>query len=484
VRRALATQLPDFMVPSRVELLAELPLSSNGKVDRAALQLPKEQKKGASFVPPASITERGLAQIWQKVLQRSPIGIDDDFFALGGHSLLAVQIFNEINRWRGSRFPLATLFECSTIRSLAARLDELDSPSKDVETVVPWTTLVPVQPNGSLPPFFCIAGLGGDCMELRHLAAGLGPNRPFYGVQYRGVDGRRAPHRSIYDLASEFLQDIRRKQPHGPYYLGGFSAGGIAAYEVAQMLIRLGEPVALVALIDAFSPMLEKWSLTEHWSRKARRFRDRGLRGASERMRFHLVGWAREFDQRLRSLWSGEPHFELRHAQVRAAFLAGLADYVPEPYTGNVLLIRSNPARRPGVGTGYRPHESNGWRSLVSEVRVTTIDCDHVDLLESHVDLTASSLRDAISASSPASSGTASPGTASSGTASSGTASSSSASPGAASSGTASSSTASSGTASSGTPRPGEFARAFLPLSPKDHSSDPAEALGRQRARN
>jgi amino acid adenylation domain-containing protein len=402
VRRALAAQLPDFMVPSRIELLSQLPLSSNGKVDRAALQLTQQQEKGTSFVPPATATERGLAQIWQKVLQRSPIGLDDDFFALGGHSLLAVQIFNEVNRWRGSKFPLATLFECSTIRALAARLDELACASNDVETIVPWTTLVPVQPSGSLTPFFCIAGLGGDCMEMRQLAAGLGPNRPFYGVQYRGVDGRRAPHRSIYDLATEFVQDIRRKQPHGPYYLSGFSAGGIAAYEVAQMLIRLGEPVALLALIDAFSPNLEKWSLSEHWIRKARRFRARGLRGACARVQFHVVGWAREFDQRLRSFWTGEPHFELRHAEVRAAFLAGLADYVPEPYTGNVLLIRSNPARRPGVGTGYRPHESNGWRSLVEGIRIVTMDCDHVDLLESHVGMTASSLKEAISASSAA----------------------------------------------------------------------------------
>jgi thioesterase domain-containing protein len=213
------------------------------------------------------------------------------------------------------------------------------------------------------------------------------------------VDGRRAPHRSVYALATEFLQDIRRKQPHGPYYLGGFSAGGIAAYEVAQMLIREGESVGLVALLDAFSPNLEKWSLTEHWTRKARRFRDRGFLGASARMRFHIVGWARELDQRLRSLWTGETHFELRHAQVRAGFLAGLAEYEPEPYAGNVLLIRSNPARRPGVGTGYRPHESNGWRSLVSGIRVVTIDCDHVDLLESHVSVTASALKEAISAS-------------------------------------------------------------------------------------
>lgn len=397
-RRALAAQLPDFMVPSRFEALAQLPLSSNGKVDRAALQLSHQQGKGTRFVPPTTDTERGLLRIWEKVLQRSPIGVDDDFFSLGGHSLLAVQIFNDVNRWRGSKFPLATLFECSTVRTLAARLDELSGASKDVETIVPWTTLVPVKPHGDLPPFFCIAGLGGDCMELRHLAAGLGPNRPFYGVQYRGVDGRRAPHRNIPAMAAEFLQDIRHKQPHGPYYLSGFSAGGIAAYEVAQMLTRQGETVALVALLDAFSPMLEKWSLTEHWSRKARRFRDRGFFGASARVRFHLVGWARELDQRLRSLWTGEPHFELRHSQVRAAFLAGLADYVPEPYGGNVLLIRSNPARRPGVGTGYRPHESNGWRALVSGVRVVTIDCDHVDLLESHVAVTANTLKDAISA--------------------------------------------------------------------------------------
>ncbi len=123
----------------------------------------------------------------------------------------------------GVRLPLATLFECPTVESFARRLAELGQRGPDTPPER-WSTLVRIQPRGSLPPFFCVAGVGGNPMNLRHLAAALGNDQPFYGLQFRGVDGKQVPHRRIRDMAQEFLADVKRVQPEGPYFLGGYSA--------------------------------------------------------------------------------------------------------------------------------------------------------------------------------------------------------------------------------------------------------------------
>jgi amino acid adenylation domain-containing protein len=400
IKRSLSSTLPDFMVPSRVIFLGELPLSANGKLDRDALEAPLPDPAGAGFVAPSTETERWMVQIWQRSLQRASIGINDDFFALGGHSLIAVELFNEVNSQRGARLPLATLFECPTVRLLAARLDELGNDGQR-----PWSTLVPIQPRGALTPFFCIAGLGGDVMEMRSLALALGVNQPFFGLQYRGVDGLRAPHRDILAMAREFAKDIRQRQPHGPYYLGGFSAGGIPAYEVAQMLSAEGEPVALLALLDSLSPTLAPWSLAERITLYGQRLRDGGLPLLSDRIKTKFGLLSDGITQRVRVLAGGETSFELRHAMVKRAYGVAMRSYVPRPYDGRTLLIRSDPAFRPGIGNGHHPDPNNGWQSLIRELDVVLVHCDHDDLLRSHVETTARTLRSGIasprSASSP-----------------------------------------------------------------------------------
>jgi amino acid adenylation domain-containing protein len=126
LRAFLKGKLPAYMLPSAVELLDKIPLNANRKVDRKALPAP--QKKSADlveqFLAPRTETEERLVAIWSEVLQLSPIGVQDNFFALGGHSLMAIQVISRVRNKFGIDLPLRTLFENPTIAELAIAIEE------------------------------------------------------------------------------------------------------------------------------------------------------------------------------------------------------------------------------------------------------------------------------------------------------------------------------------------------------------------------
>jgi amino acid adenylation domain-containing protein len=386
LKENLEQRLPHFMVPSSFVHLPALPLNANGKVDRSALPAPELSAAPArEFVAPRTELERRLCEIWSDALGASRVGIRDDFFDLGGHSIVAVKLSNEVYRCFGVRLPLATLFECPTVESFARRLEELGRQGPEVAAPARWSTLVKIKPRGSLPPFFCVAGVGGNPMNLRHLAAELGDDQPFYGLQFRGVDGQHVPHRRIEDMAEEFLADVRRVQSSGPYYLGGYSAGGLAAYEMARLLQARGERVGLVVLFDTLNPTLPAWSLRERFDAHMANFRRRGVAYVPARvlarLREEVTGLSRAVRARLATHYP----FAFRHDAVWTAAEEAIRAYRPEPAPFDVLLIRADPALSAGGGIGYRPHESNGWRGVVTgELEIVELACSHSDLVGAH----------------------------------------------------------------------------------------------------
>jgi thioesterase domain-containing protein/acyl carrier protein len=188
-------------------------------------------------------TTRQLTRIWQEILALESIGSDQNYFDLGGDSSLAVQLFAQIERVFAVKLPLATLFEAPTIEELARVLRRESAPAG-------WSPLVAIQSSGSRPAFFCIHGAGGNVLIYRELAQHLGPDQPFYGLQAPGLDGSCAPLTRVEDMATLYAKEIRRLQPHGPYFLGGYCLGGTVAFEIAQQIQALGERVALLALFD------------------------------------------------------------------------------------------------------------------------------------------------------------------------------------------------------------------------------------------
>jgi amino acid adenylation domain-containing protein len=248
LRAWLLERLPEYMVPSVFVPLPALPLTPNGKIDRRALPSPARGASAArgDVTPPGNPTELALVQLWEEMLDVRPIGIRDGFFELGGHSLLAVRLLDRIERDLGVRLPLTVLFQGATVEALAAAILRQSPPS--------GSPLVPLRTTGSRQPFFCVHAAGGDVFAYLDLARHLGPDQPFYGLRAAGLDGEDEPRTRVEEMAAAYVAAIRGAQPSGPYRIGGWSMGGVVAWEMARQLHEQGESVEKLLLIDSVVP--------------------------------------------------------------------------------------------------------------------------------------------------------------------------------------------------------------------------------------
>ncbi|MEY9949768.1 amino acid adenylation domain-containing protein [Kitasatospora sp. GAS1066B] len=249
LRRSLATRLPEYMVPSAVVVLEELPLTVNGKLDRKALPAP--DYGGSSERGPRTPREEILCAAFAEVLGLPRVGIDDNFFELGGHSLLSVRLASRVQAALGVELTLRTLFEAPTVARLA---EWLDSDSRDGSSMGLWEVLLPLRAQGSGRPLFCIHPGEGMSWLYARLMRELGAGVPIYGLQARGLARPEALARSVEEMAADYLHEIRTVQPHGPYRLLGWSFGGLVAHTIATRLQAQGEQVDLLAILDAYPP--------------------------------------------------------------------------------------------------------------------------------------------------------------------------------------------------------------------------------------
>ena len=208
------------------------------------------------------------------------ISMTDDFFELGGDSLSAANLFVEIQKTLGKNLPLATLFEKPTIEKLAEALSQ-DGWKPD------WSPIVAVQPQGSHPPFFCVHGGFGGILFYGELARCLGTEQPLYGLQAEGLDGRPINHSTIPSMAAYYVRQMRQVQPQGPYFLGGYSFGGVVAFEMAHQLFAVDQEVALLVLFDSSDYKIppRRYPLVE---RIQSDLQSQGFRLLGEKMRYLL----------------------------------------------------------------------------------------------------------------------------------------------------------------------------------------------------
>jgi amino acid adenylation domain-containing protein len=242
LRAFLAARLPDHLLPAELVVLDSLPLTANGKIDRRQLAASARDARAAGTPsPPADALELAIARIWEELLNVRPIGVTDSFFQLGGHSLLAIRLLARIRQDVDPSVALTTLLQGPTVRELAAavRASATFQPSP----------LVPLQPRGSASPLFFVHGGWGDVLSYAPLAHHLGESRPFFGLQ--AVE-RKGP--AIPELAATYIDAIRSVRRSGPYLLGGWSFGGVVAYEMACQLRNRGDDVRALVLVDAVPP--------------------------------------------------------------------------------------------------------------------------------------------------------------------------------------------------------------------------------------
>ena len=428
LRQFLRQRLPDYMVPVQFVFLPSFSLTPNGKIDRKALPAPDQhvrepeglipprnpledvyahitnadadrpalaagnggQRTAHDFASPRNETEKSLAAIWMELLKAQNIGIHDDFFESGGHSLLAIRLVSRIRDAFGVELPLATLFQAPTISALSELLHKKDwMPS--------WASLVPVRAGGSKPPLFLMHAHGGNVLEYHALANRLDADQPVYAFQARGLDGHAVEDTSVEGMASAYVDELRRFQPEGPYYLGGFCLGGVLALEAAQRLVAAGQEVALLLIIQSIHPESMGFQpgtsvFRRAWYRAAKRIdleaenlSYRGMDYIRERSR-HV--WNRVRARTAIALHQQHPHgaaplslhtvletLSIEHAKA-------LAKYVPRPYSGDVVLFRASKQLR-----GLMADEYLGWRGVLrGDLEVCEVPGHQQNLmLEPHV---------------------------------------------------------------------------------------------------
>jgi amino acid adenylation domain-containing protein len=373
LRGFLEERLPEHAVPSLVIPLDSLPLNANGKVDRGALPAPGDRSRAAAIAP-RDVQELQLVSIWEKILDVHPVGVTDDFFELGGHSLLAVRLLSLIERQLGRRLPLAALFQARTVERLAACLREREPAAP--------SSLVPLREGEGETPRFWVHPVGGTVFSYLELAAHLAPEGPFFAFQAPGLAGERPPLESIDALAAHYLVELRAARPSGPYRLGGWSLGGVVAFEMARLLRETGEEVEELVLVDSRTqvPEAEDGDELELWAGFAGEIglTDSRAEGGTSRL---------ELGELLRS--GSEMRLQILLDQTRQAgllppdaaaqdlaalfgvFAAGqraLRSHRPRPYAGPVLFFQA------AIG-GDR---AIGWKNLVEGgLEVVTLPGDH-----------------------------------------------------------------------------------------------------------
>ncbi|MBV8940697.1 MAG: AMP-binding protein, partial [Solirubrobacterales bacterium] len=263
LRAALQERLPEYMIPSSFTVLDELPLTANGKLDRKALPAPVPDRTSEdAAVAPRTATEAALVGIWRELLGAETIGIHDDFFELGGHSLLALSVLAEVERVLGVEVPLKRLFESGTV-TVAGLAAKIEVPPK---REAGGKTGVSLERSDSSPILFFVHADEPTMVTLRHFVSRLGPDVRLEGLVPERAGGPFDRSESVEGMARPMLDTIRRMQPRGPYYIAGFSLGGLLAYEIAGRLRAAGEPVAWLGVLDAATPAVDTRWLRSHYS--------------------------------------------------------------------------------------------------------------------------------------------------------------------------------------------------------------------------
>lgn len=370
IRAGLREVLPSWMVPARIHQLDAIPVTASaGKVDRAGLVARVDPRRAEESGASDDI-ERQLVEIWSRVIGTPVLAGDDFFDDLGGESVVAAHLVTEIQRATGTSMPMSLLLELNTVKKMAEYLRG---------SAVTDRLLVLVQPGGPLPPIFCITGRDGSVIKFRGLAAAIGTARPFYGLTFHGFDPNAFPT-SSQTIAACYAEAIRKAQPHGPYYLAGYSGGARSALDVARLFQRQGERIAFLGFIDAAGTQQHPTI----WQRIVNRIdmvRERpavnGLQYVRDAVTRPAAFVKRQVTKHRAARGLAFP------AQVQEANRAhdrARKDHISEPYPGQAILFRA----RNGLGMlGTQP--DLGWSNAgVSHLQIVDVRGDHNSMLTEH----------------------------------------------------------------------------------------------------
>ena len=372
----LRARLPSYMVPSRVAVVDRLPLTRNGKVDTVAASrmLAAGDERPASSRQASGAAEalsRRLGGFWAELLGVAGVDPDDSFFALGGNSLLALRLIHRIRADLGRDLPLGQVFETPTLRGLTAAIAGGSLKGRCLVTLAdrPGLELVLFHP------------VGGSVTSYSALAAAW-PG-PVLAFQSRALAvtaaAGGAPAEDLVEMAASYREELQAEAPAGPYLLGGWSMGGVLAYEVGRQLTSRGQEAAIV-MIDC-SPAGSR----PHQGAAVHLEFLRDLGSGRLPASVAAVFWQAAAGSRARAarnvavssgLLPAEvdvPEYE-RLLGIHASNLAALAAYQPQPSTASVLLFQA-------AAAPARSESLTSWRAVCPHLEVDVLDGDHYSIV-------------------------------------------------------------------------------------------------------
>ncbi len=377
LRKYLKETLPSYMVPPVMHRLEYFPVTSSGKLDRsalanAAISESAEREEAADGGSPTSAVEAELCSWFEELLQVPSVRPTDDFFELGGQSIVAAQLMTRVAARFGVNLRLSVLVESRCARALMKKIAE----AKEQNTSS-WSPVIPIRQQGSKPPLFIIAGLGGNIVNFEFVAGKIS-DRPVYGVETYGLNAQADVLLSVEDMARAYLEEIRRIQPVGPYHLAGYSFGGILAFEMAQQLRSVGLQVGLLGLVDTVewhyaARVISELSFWDSWNLHYGQTINQIVAGPDRRKtlvkRLNTFWEHRSFAfQR----WAGRKQKSDSGGSPEQRNYAAARHYIPKPYGGEVHLFR---CPEKSLRRGNDP--LLGWGTLCKLLKVTEIEGEH-----------------------------------------------------------------------------------------------------------
>jgi thioesterase domain-containing protein/acyl carrier protein len=330
-----------------------------------------------------------LVELWEQILGKKPIGLHDNFFDLGGCSLMAVELCRSIERRFNKKLEVGAIFEAPTIEELANVIGAAETAERLIR-------VIPLQTNGSRPPFFCICLFVGSGPAFLPLTKHLGEDQPFYGLlPSEALASELSPPYRLSDIGEYFVDVIRNKRPEGPYVIGGFCADGVLAYEVARQLRELGEEVSLLILFDAQTPerqqnyigaKIQFYSLVKRFlPRQILRHLAALRKGGLTRSRDYLQKRVRDVINDIGSIfwqerlkWRTRVHKGELYEMRELLFVAEKA-YDPPRYDGDVALFRCSQYR----AVSGDENRCGGWDRVVDgSLAVAEVPGDHLGILD------------------------------------------------------------------------------------------------------
>jgi len=365
----LKKTLPDYMIPSVWVELGQLPLTSNGKIDRNTLQALNDLNTSTTILAlPETETEKTLLSIWQEYFKKDALDVNSNFFEAGGHSLMAVQILSRLKKVLRKNYQLSILYKYPTIRSLAQHIDKEYNDYN-------FKSLVPIKPTGTKDPLYVIHGDGLNVLNFHQLAKHVDAEQPVYGLQALGLNGTDEPVDSLPVIAYHYMQEILQHNSEGPYLLAGYSSGGYVAMEIRKQMMAIGKQVKMLIIFDTDAEKTEYKDWLSLLPKKAKR---------------HLPRLFLAFKMSVSQLFQGQKMLSIKPFQqkesrsfyklinkIKSKHVTAFRNYTLEPFDGRLHLYKAK------VSVHYVEYgKLLGWEKFALQgVELFEIPGDHFSML-------------------------------------------------------------------------------------------------------